>query len=270
MEPQAPKHAASTTHARLLLFNTQHASPGRAYRQAEWISTQESADFAVLTEVSSGPGGSALVEALGEYGYSSVIAPESPGDYYTVLASRSAELHPVDSGVSCLPHRAPAASVTIGGQPIVLLGLYVPSRGPRERRNEDKRDFQNAVAAVLPDLSALFPETPVIVAGDLNVIEPNHMPPHSVFGQWEYAFYKSFAAAGFTDAYRHLHPDTVDHSWFGRSGNGFRFDHIFTTTAHAPQITACAYEHAPRAAALTDHAAMTLTLTIEGGSHGIE
>jgi hypothetical protein len=30
--PQAPQHAASITHVRLMLFNTQHASPGRAYR----------------------------------------------------------------------------------------------------------------------------------------------------------------------------------------------------------------------------------------------
>lgn len=262
LAPRAPRRAASTTQARVLLFNTQHAAPGRAYRQAQWISEQETADLVVLTEVSSGPGGTALVEALREAGYSSVIAPvpQTP-DYRTVLASRSAPLQTVDSGVAFLPHRAPAATVTVGDGPFGIVGLYVPSRGTPERRNQDKRAFQAAVTAALPGLAKVFPDMPVIVAGDLNVIEPGHQPAHAVFGKWEYAFYESFAAAGFTDAYRHQHPSKIDHSWFGRSGRGFRFDHVFSTARHAREITECTYLQAPREEGLTDHAAMNLILS---------
>lgn len=254
---------AATTQARAVLFNTQHASSARARRQAAWIGGQEHADILILTEVGAGPGGFALVDALHDAGYTSVLAPApESGDYRTVLASRSAELRPVDSGVGFLPHRAPAATLTIRDISVGLLGLYVPSRGPRERRNEDKRRFQDAVAKALPGLPALFPNMPVIVGGDLNVIEPGHTPHHRVFGQWEYAFYEAFGHAGLTDAYRHLHPDAVDHSWFGRSGRGFRFDHVFTTTSHSAQIVECRYDHAPRDTALTDHAAMCLTLAL--------
>ncbi len=39
-------------------------------------------------------------------------------------------------------------------------------------------------------------------------------------GDWEYGFYRSFAGARLTDAYRVLHPDAPGHSWFGRSGQG--------------------------------------------------
>ncbi len=92
------------------------------------------------------------------------------------------------------------SSHTIG-----LLGLYVPSRGPKERRNQDKRSFQHAVAYALPGFVARF-NGPVIVAGDLNVVEPGHIPHHPVFGDWEYDFYRSFASAGLADAYRLLHP----------------------------------------------------------------
>lgn len=262
LEPQTPQHGASTTHIRLLLFNAQHASPSRACKQAAWISSQEAADFVVLTEVGSGPGGAAQAQALREHGYTSVLAPSSPSDYRTLLASRSAELRPVDLGLSVLPHRAPAATATVGDRTVGLVGLYVPSRGPKDRRNEDKRAFQDAVAATLPGLPARFPGMPVIIAGDLNIIEPNHQPPHRVFGQWEYAFYNSFTEAGLTDAYRHLAPDGIDHSWFGLSGKGFRFDHIFTGRSHAPQVVACGYDHTPREAGLTDHAAMTLIMSL--------
>ncbi|MFJ6565936.1 endonuclease/exonuclease/phosphatase family protein [Streptomyces sp. NPDC091292] len=265
LTPAEPEHTASTTHARVLVFNTQHASPARAYRQVEWISRQKTADLVVLTEVGAGPGGTALVEALHHFGYAHVIAPDRHhGDFGTVLASRTAQLEPVEAGISFLPHRAPAAVVTIGDRELGVMGLYVPSRGPKERRNEDKRAFQDAVATALPGLSKVFPDMPVVVAGDLNVIEPGHQPPHKVFGQWEYAFYDSFAKAGFTDAFRHLHPTAAEYSWFGRSGQGFRFDHVFTTTTHTNLIQTCAYDQTPRTASLSDHAAVTLTSSLNG------
>jgi hypothetical protein len=45
----------------------------------------------------------------------------------------------------------------------------------------------------------------VFVAGDLNVVEPGHIPHHSVFGDREHDFYRSFVGAGLIDAYRALH-----------------------------------------------------------------
>ncbi|GAB2859304.1 hypothetical protein GCM10027074_27970 [Streptomyces deserti] len=43
---------------------------------------------------------------------------------------------------------------------------------------------------------------------------------------------------------RSLHPDAVDHSWVGQSGNGFLFDHLLTAAAQGPQ--ARAFAPAPR------------------------
>jgi exonuclease III len=245
-----------------MLFNAQHASPGRARRQAGWIAAQDNADLVIATEVGAGPGGQALIEALGEHGYSSVLAcePAAP-DYRTVLASRRPDLTPVPSGIGVLAHRGPAAAVTADGHAVGLLGLYVPSRGPQQRRNENKRAFQNAVTTALPGFLTRF-DGPVIVAGDLNVVEPGHVPHLPVFGAWEYAFYQSVLDAGMTDAYRAKHPDALDHSWFGRSGTGYRIDHIFVTRQHAAQVRSCGYLQAPRQQGLTDHAAMTLTLAL--------
>lgn len=119
-------------------------------------------------------------------------------------------------------------------------------------------------------MHATFPDMPVIVAGDLNVIERGHQPPHKVFGDWEYTFYDSFQAAALTDVYRHLHPDEVVHSWFALTGNGFRFDHLFVSTPHADRVLACDYHQEARKAGLTDHAVMTLRLGLPStpGGHG--
>ncbi|MYR57088.1 hypothetical protein GTY54_12890 [Streptomyces sp. SID625] len=109
-------------------------------------------------------------------------------------------------------------------------------------------------------LSSVFPQMPLIIAGGLNVIEPGHQPPHKVFGTWEYAFYVSFQEAGLTDAFRHLHPDKLAHSWYGRTGAGLRFDHVFVSTRHIDQALASDYHQEAREAALTDHAVMSLCL----------
>ncbi len=248
---------------RLLVFNAQHSAPARARRQAEWIAAQDAADLVVVTEVGSGPGGAALTAALAGCGYGSVVAPEAEAaDYRTVLASRGGPLTPVPSGVAVLPHRAPAATVPVGHRQVLLLGLYVPSRGPRERRNEAKRAFQDAVAKALPGFLASFGGGPVIAAGDLNVVEPGHVPHHAVYGDWEYAFYRSFADAGLADAFRVLHPTAAGHSWVGRSGRGYRFDHAFVTAPHRAQVRQCAYDRAPVELGLTDHAALSLVLDL--------
>lgn len=112
---------------------------------------------------------------LPEHGYASVVAPEPAApDYQTVLASRGAPPTPVPSGIGVLPHRAPAATVLVGDELATLLGLYMSSRGPRERRNEAKRAFHGAVSEALPGFVSSFDE-PVIAAGDLNVVEPGHV-----------------------------------------------------------------------------------------------
>lgn len=270
-----PAHGtASTVELRLLTWNLQHAAPVRARRQVAWLAGRLEADVAVLTEVKDSPGGDALVQALTEHGYRAIVPAQAGGDYMTVVAARSHALEGLSSSLGFLPHRLVSARVEIGACTVGVAGLYVPSRGPRERRNLDKRAFQQAVSVYLAGLAATFGDGPVVVAGDLNVVEPDHQPRYSVFGDWEYGFYADFARlGGLVDAFRELHPGRVEHSWFGRGGNGYRFDHVFVTDQHRRQLRTCRYLHEPRLAGLSDHTAMAITLDLnsvlypDGGSH---
>ena len=254
-------HEPATDRLRLVTWNVQHAAPARTVRQVDWLAGQESADVVVLTEVSGGSSGDVLVQELSDAGYRAVIAPWGGDDYRTVIASRHAALAAAPCPVDVLPHRFPTAAFTLAGTPITVAGLYVPSRGSKERRNLDKRAFQSAVSAALPALAARGGL--VAVVGDLNVVEPGHIPHHSLYGRWEYDFYTSFAAAGFTDAFRALHPEEVEHSWFGRrSGDGYRFDHALVTAAHSARIRTCRYLHEPRESGLSDPSAMELLVDL--------
>ncbi|HEX9337165.1 MAG TPA: endonuclease/exonuclease/phosphatase family protein [Pseudonocardiaceae bacterium] len=251
---------------RLLTWNVQHASPERARRQGAWLADSD-ADVLVLTEVSESDGGRALAQALHESGFTTYTPTGAVQDYRVLLAARGATLEPVH-GVRApyLPHRCLAARLHAAGLSIGVMGLYVPSRGGKQGRNVAKRSFQSAVTAVLSELAEKFPSAdgPLIVAGDLNVLEPGHQPHHAVFGAWEYDFYRAFTNAELADAFRHLHPHAVQHSWHGRSGAGYRFDHIFCSRQHLPQVTDVGYLHEPRLTGLSDHSAMAATVTATG------
>lgn len=245
---------------RLLTWNVQHASAVRSLRQAAWIAAQP-IDVAVLTEVAAADGGQALAQALGEHGFT-VSRPPRSGDYPTMIASRGGKQEQCPNiSATHLPHRFMAVRLQFADRMAAVAGLYVPSRGNRQRRNVDKRAFQNAVSGLLPSLARdLVVDGPIVIAGDLNVVEPGHHPHHAVFGAWEYDFYDRFGECGYADAFRYLHPGQVDHSWFGRSGNGYRFDHIFCSPPE--RIIDCRYIHEVRLARLSDHSAMTATIAV--------
>ncbi|MBV9140253.1 MAG: endonuclease/exonuclease/phosphatase family protein [Pseudonocardiales bacterium] len=257
------------TRLRVLTWNVQHAAASRTHQQVRWLVTTDPPNILVLTEVAAGETGRLWAWLLSELGYT-VHLPEAVLDRYRVLlACRTGVLDVVSqTGVEFLPHRCLAARIKLPETVVGVVGLYVPSRGPREQRNVAKRGFQDAVAAALPGLvTRLDVAGPVVVTGDFNVVEPDHDPRYPVFGRWEYDFYRSFTRAGFTDAFRITHPTDMDYSWFGRPSstgqrNGYRFDHTFITTAHTAAVRDCRYLHVIRETGLSDHAAMTLTLSL--------
>ncbi|MGH3913007.1 MAG: endonuclease/exonuclease/phosphatase family protein [Pseudonocardiaceae bacterium] len=262
--PQGPQD-----HVRVLTANVQHASPARTHQQAVWLATQHEHDMLVLTEVAAGESGDVMARLLGEFDYRVHLPAPGEDPYRVLVAVRGGSLEAVeDVGVTVMSHRCVAARAKLPQGEIGVVGLYVPSRGPKEQRNVAKRAFQEAVAAALLDLRRRMSVAgPVVLTGDLNVVEPNHEPRYAVFGQWEYDFYRAFAEAGFADAFRLITPEGMDYSWYGRAAadgtrNGYRFDHTFITADHAHTVRACHYVHAIRDQGLTDHSAMALVIGV--------
>ncbi|MGH3796127.1 MAG: endonuclease/exonuclease/phosphatase family protein [Pseudonocardiaceae bacterium] len=264
----AAGRSAWLAEVQVLTCNVQRAGVSRVCRLVAWL-VGTGADVLVLTEVSAGKPGDVLAQLLTDDGFRVLLPNPSATDRYRVLvACRDGEPACVDVGVGSLGHRWVAGRMALPAGEIGVTGLYVPSRGPKHRRNQDKRVFQEVVAAVLPCVQeALDVSGPVVIAGDLNVVEPDHDPRYAVFGEWEYDFYRAFGRAGFDDAFRVKEPDGMDYSWFGRPStggkrNGYRFDHVFVSRAHRAAVVECRYDHSVRTAGLTDHSALILTLDL--------
>ena len=128
----------------------------------------------------------------------------------------------------------------------------------KEKKDRKKRFLKNILNAIR---KAPKPNFRVLI-GDLNVLEPNHIPKYSFFRSWEYDFYNSLISSKMKDAFRSIHPNVKEYSWIGRTGNGYRYDHCFVSDNLVSRIEKCFYLHEPRNNKLSDHSAIITKLTL--------
>src|SRR5262249_13412203 len=125
---------------------------------------------------------------------------------------------------------------------------------------ERKRRFLAELGQELAGCS----DGPSVLLGDLNVLEPDHQPRYPFFKPFEYEFYRCLGSHGLVDAYRLRWPSAAEHSWVGRTGDGYRYDHAFVSRDLAAVVNSCGYVHEVRAGAgrWTDHSALALDLDL--------
>lgn len=143
----------------------------------------------------------------------------------------------------------------------IYSNVYVPSCDAGAVKTERKRRFIQACRDHLPSGG----EDLRLIVGDFNVLEPDHKPRYRIFRSFEYDFYRWFATAGYSDAWRSLKPEgDPPYSWVGRTGDGYRYDHAFSSAALHPRLAECEYVDETRTgeAALSDHSALSVRLTL--------
>ncbi len=248
----------------LLTFNIGNPSPARAERQLGWLATRDE-DVLVLTETRASRGCQLLADRFAAAGYTVVFPQPEQGEYGTMIVARIAS-HPGTwaSKLDYLPARAAGITLPVRGGGVEVVGLYVPSRDASQAKVERKRRF---LECCLDAFASGAPEqeprgTDVVLLGDLNIVEPDHQPRYRFFQPFEYAFYRRLEDLGLVDAFRYLHPGRVEHSWVGRTGDGYRYDHAFVSKALLDGRDGCAYLHQPRELRLSDHSALTLRLRV--------
>lgn len=240
-------------------FNLNNPGLARAERQLAYLAARPE-HLLVLTETADSAGCAFLAERFAEAGYAVTFPRPAPrGERGVMIVSRLAT-RPAPFALSYLPHRAVAVSVDTADGPLDVIGLYVPSRDASPEKTERKRRWLKECAATLPDGRT----GARIVLGDFNVLEPGHTPRYRFFAPFEYAFYDAFGAAGYTDAFRALHPTALAYSWVGRTGDGYRYDHAHTSGRLAAVLRSCSYVHDPRVmeGRLTDHSALAVQLAV--------
>lgn len=253
-----PQGSHSDISLRLLNWNIRNPSLARAKQQALWIQRMRP-NVIMLTEAKNSAGCLFLQTWLENAGFQ-VIQPITDDDYCVILAANLQGTRQISLRPIFLPQRIVAIRCQTNLGDLAIVGLYVPSRGPLERRNVNKKIFQNQVTECLASWRKSCATEHFILGGDFNVLDRDHMPYYSLFREWEYEFYDTLLAHGLTDAFKHVNGGRQDHSWFGRGGNGYRFDHLFVSPQLLPHVHTCTYRHKARTSGLSDHSAMCLDL----------
>jgi exodeoxyribonuclease III len=158
----------------------------------------------------------------------------------------------------------PVAAAVLDTTPaLAVAGVYVPSRDRSAGKTEKKQTFVASLLATLDGLPAQTRDR-LVLSGDYNVIARTHQPLHSGFLPFEFELLERLEAHGLVDAYKRCSPNEQAYSWIGRTGDGYRYDYFHVGQDLAERIRACGYLHETRERRLTDHAAVSLTVAVDG------
>lgn len=247
------------TNFALFCWNISNPSLERAGLQAQWLRKRPE-DIFILTETKKSEGCLFLERYFQAFGYN-VIFPKPEGKEFGVMIVSK---HPLQSSnfsslVDFLKARVASVKLNFQKNELEIIGTYVPSRNSDFEKIAKKKQFLK----ILQNAFELNPKTPHrVFCGDFNVLEPNHIPHYSFFEEWEYDFYKNLANFQLSDAFRHLNPKSLEYSWVGRTGDGYRYDHCFVSDKLLSSLTKCYYLHEPRQSnpKLSDHSALITEL----------
>jgi exodeoxyribonuclease III len=150
---------------------------------------------------------------------------------------------------------------------IRVVNIYLPNGNPP---SSDKFSYKLAWMDRLQCQMQIWSESerPTLVGGDFNVIPEDidcHKPASwirdALFQPEPRARYRAYLGIGYTDAFRHLHPDEAGcftyWDYFRKAfeyNRGIRIDHLLLSPALAPRLESCEIDKGPRALAKpSDH-----------------
>ena len=177
-----------------------------------------------------------------QYWYSA----EKKGYSGTAVFTRMEPLS-VRYGIGKEEHSHEGRAITLEYPDFYLVNLYVPNSQNELARIDYRMQWEDDLRRYLQKLDA---EKPVILCGDLNVahedIDLKNPGPNrgaAGFSDQERGKLGELLAAGFTDSFRHLHPDATGmYSWWSmrfraRERNaGWRIDYFLVSSRLADKI----------------------------------
>jgi len=239
----------------LFCWNIANPSAERAGKQAEWLRKRPE-NILVLTEAKRSEGCLFLERYFRAYGYNVVFSKPEGKEFGVIIVSKC-PLTPSNFSTHVNYLQARVASIKLGlpNGELEIIGVYVPSRDSSPEKTDKKRRFLKSLTNAL-ETTPRFSKR--IFCGDLNVLEPSHIPHYPIFEEWEYDFYRNFTEYQLKDAFRYLHPSVQEYSWVGRTGDGYRYDHCFVSEKLLHLVRKCYYLHETRGKELklSDHSAL--------------
>jgi exodeoxyribonuclease-3 len=244
----------------ILTLNLQNPSPKRMQSIVGWVD-QQTDDIFVFTELQWKDGTASFVAELQARGFFVIHDGHTDKGYITIAASRhparqkAVETHNLRGRVvifdTDLPLQHPVR--------IWIVGVYGPVCGvqPDPMRDTQRRAFQEAFETrILARLAQIT--DPVIIAGDLNVVEREFHRHVRRFSPHDYRHYERYGEFDFVDLVRHFNQNDPEYTWFSPIHGGERLDHAFINRSMIQMVGGCSVVHEVRHKKLSDHSAIRI------------
>lgn len=233
-------HGRDRTGHSFLIWNIRHGAGDRVAAIVNRVG-RHGPDVLVLAEFRSNSAGRRLRSGLTEIGFEHQFATsDNPRLNAVLVAAREpfAAKVPADPGPDVSRRLALVEFPTFN-----LVGVYFPC-------GEAKRP----VFEFLLSLPAEYLQSASILCGDFNTGHHHLDEAGATFVATDRLV--ALERRGWIDAWRRIHGDKREFSWFSSVGNGFRVDHVFASPSMNERILDVRYSHSEREERLSDHSAM--------------
>ncbi len=226
---------------KFLSWNIQQGGGSRIRGILKFI-TQQNPQIIVLSEFRNNDSGIFLRKQLldKKYNFQFVSLPES--DTNSVLIASRLPCQSRLFNHTGLEHAHTVIAADF--EAFHLYGVYLPHKKKHELFSLLQSEIET--------------HSPALIMGDFNTGKNFIDQKGDSF--WFTKELKDLEKSGMVDAFRHVHGEVESYSWYSHQGNGYRYDHIYTSEDLLPVIRNCDYLHKGRENKLSDHSPMILEL----------
>ena len=226
---------------KLLSWNIQQGGGSRTRGIVKFIA-QQNPQIVVLSEFRNNDSGIFLRSKLLELKYNFQFVSLSSSNTNSVLIASQLPCHSrlfVDTGME-YAHDV----IAVDFEAFHLYGVYLPHKKKHQLFDLLQKEIQQYA--------------PAIIMGDFNT--GKNFVDQKGDSFWYTSELARLEKVGMEDAFRYVHGEVEAYSWFSHQGNGYRYDHIYTSKELQPIIKQCDYIHKAREEKLSDHSPMILEL----------
>jgi exonuclease III len=231
---------------RIATLNIRHGGDKAIPRLLEHVA-RVAPDILVITEYRTQPEECRLVAGLRNLGLASSEHSKPELRMNGVLVASRWPLNQTRHLLTEGPHRQRLLAVETNGLRVV--GAYFPQ----------KTEKHAVFDAVLPWLREHVDQCAVLI-GDLNTGKHRSDEEGATFIASRRM--RDIDSTGWIDAWRHVHADRQEFSWYSSRPNGFRVDHAFVSPRLQGAVTNAWYDHSTREGETkaTDHSLLAIEL----------
>ncbi len=232
---------------KILSWNIQQGG-GRRVTEIGATVTGLEPDVVVLAEFRNNVRGERLCADLEAAGYTHQVTTSAAPQVNSVLIASQLPGEPITWEAEGVLFHGSLAVLEL--EALTVFGLYLP-----HKKKHDLFDLLQCEATRRLETGRRF-----ALVGDFNTGVNGVDQAGNSF--WYTRELERLRSAGTIDAFRHLHGDLREFSWWSHGGRGYRYDHSWVSRDLAVAVKRCLYLHEVREVGLSDHSAMWLELSL--------